>query len=833
LTGFEIANKSTGKTYMKIISIMGLLFTLVLGSGNDVACGAETNEVPHVGPLREFDRFTFEGNTTFSASSLWCALNSTFDFPELSHPLAARDVFLAAIESQLRLGYEHCGFPDAKIIARYDPKTDRVVVQIKEGSRHLCGPVEVTGARKISTQPIVTALTTTNADTKVLQQTFQFLDNSPANRMAAADAIDSNGQNYLWIAGQPAHLDDISLELLSSKITNTLEKLGFFLSQFSLNVVSNADDRTAILQIKILDEGPPASIGRIDVVGNQRNSRKVLLGYLGLKPGMKFNSDLVATIQDRLYHSARFLTNSVSANTPDSSGHLILTVEVIENDQCPPLNGEFNPMEKTMLKARDWFARVRETRDEAVLSVSGYSDGASTFQCILSPRQGLLMLENDVVSGTNQLCHAMIMSASQIALYTPERQQKFVAHFSTSQFKSFINLETCAPEPNGNCANLTFGAGISSLDDATNAPPYTLSMSLAPAAFVRLAHSTNSTCWFIGTQLICSNSDSVLKLDARTGRLIELTAKSELTNHTLVSLRFEPNAFASALTRIESEGTGFVNVYRTNAPLASAVAFFGSELVQEKFVDSYLKTKLPAATCAQLPALLHQLETGELFAPLQSFYNLQNVPDDPAGKFEIPEESHPSPGGTFGSEIATCAQLILVGGDEILPVRTWPWTLAREFAFLVRGQQDYLLLDLHDIYDSKETGPIGCLVTAQLLESQNSPLAKAMAVRGLERLSADDFRRDYRLFLDENKLCGRLATVLIVTVCNWDEQELNALMEPMPPPISDFIRDCVARLHVAKKDQPFVETIAPALDAFWEKGLKRNTTDSLTKIANE
>ena len=743
---------------MKIISIISLLLTLALGAQSDIACGAETNDIPLVGSLREFDRFTFEGNNTFSARNLWCALNSTYDFPELSHPLASRDAFLTAIETTLHLGYEHCGFPDARITARYDPKTDRVVVQIKEGSRYLCGRVKVIGARKISIQPIVTALTTTNADTAVLQQTFQFLDNSPANRVGATEANDSNGQNYLWIAGQPAHFDDISLKLLSGKVTNTLGKLGFFLSRFSLNIVSNADARTAILQIKILDEGPPATVGRIDVVGNQRNSRKILLDYLGLKPGMAFNSDLVAAIQDRLYHSARFLTNSVSASVPDSSGHLILTLEVVENDQCAPLNGEFKPMEKTMLKARDWLAKVRETRDEAVLSVSGYADGASTFQCILSPRDGLLMLENEVVSGTNRLCHAMILSASQIALYAPERQQKFVAHFSTAQFKSFINVETCAPEPNGNCANLTFGAGISSLDDTTNAPPYTLSMSLAPAAFVRLAHSTNSTCWFDGSHLICSNSDSVLKLDARTGRLIELAVKSDLTNHTLVSLRFEPNAFVPALARIESEGSEYVNVYRTNAPLASAVAFFGSELVQEKFVNSYLKTKLPNATCAQLPSLLRQLETGEFFAPLQSFSDLHKTPDDPAGKFEIPEESHPSPDGTIASEIATCAQVILVGGDEMLPVRTWPWTLAREFAFLEHGQQDYLLLDLHDIYDSMETGPLGCLVTAQLLKSQNSPLAKAMALRGLERLSTGDFRRDYpRMTTPQNATAPILA----------------------------------------------------------------------------
>jgi len=231
-------------------------------------------------------------------------------------------------------------------------------VQIVEGPRYLCGPVEVIGALKILPQPVITALTTTNTDSEALQQSFQFLDNAPANRAEATDANGSNGQNFLWVAGQPAHIDDISLKLLSSKVTNTLCKQGFYLSRFSVNVVSNAVDRTATLQIKILDEGPRATVGIIEVIGNQRNSRKVLLDYLGLKPGMVFSSDLAAAIQDRLYHSARFLTNSVLSGAPDSSGRLILTLEVVENDLCAPLNSELKPMEKTMLKARDWLAKV-------------------------------------------------------------------------------------------------------------------------------------------------------------------------------------------------------------------------------------------------------------------------------------------------------------------------------------------------------------------------------------------------------------------------------------------------------------------------------------------
>lgn len=810
-----------------------LLLLLVLGAEHDPALGAETNNTSRVGRLREFDRFNFEGATTFSTTNLWHSLNSTFDYPELSHPLAPRDDFLAAISRQLQLGYQHCGFPDAGITTRYDASADRVIVQIKEGPRYQCGPVEVIGARKIPTQPIVTALTENVADTQVLLRPFQFLDNAPANRTPAGVPDDSYAQNSIWVAGQPAPFDDISLRLLSGLITNALGQNGFFSSQFSLNIVRNPAAQTASLQVKILNEGPPATIHRIKVVGNRRNSRKHLLNYLGLKPGMGYNNALAAAIADRLYHSARFLTSSVLAGTPDASGRLTLTIDVVENDQCPPLNGRFTPQEQTMLKARNWLAQVGETQEEAVLSVSGYPDATSTIQCILAPRQGLLLLESAMVSDTNQLRRAVVASASHLGLYVPERREKFVANFSSSQIKSFFSMVTKAPDEDGNSGNMSFGAGISSLNDETNAPPFALSVRLDPAAFVRLAHGNNAACWLDGDQLIRSNADSVLKLETRTGRFIEWVGRSEAPDHVVTMLRFEQDAYAAARARIEREGGGFLNVYSTNDPLGSAVAIFGSELVQIKFVDSYLRTQLPDAVCAQLPALLRQLGAGDAFAKLKSIYDRRTTLDGPFHKFEIPEAPPLVSGQSTSELLMTGGHWLLAYGDDLLPVGSWPWTLARDMALLMRGQTDYLALDTQAIYDSSATGPLGYLVTTQLLKEQNAPGTKAMAARGLERLSVEDFRRDCQVFLDENKLCGRLAVGLAGTLRNLESPELDALLAPMPPVWADFIRDCARRLHAAKKDHPLFDTIAPALDVLWEKNLQRKTADSLRELADK
>lgn len=802
---------------------------MTLGVASRPARGAETIDPPRVGSLREFDRFTFEGATNFSGENLWLGLNSTYSFPAQSHPLAPRDAFLTAIGRQLHLGYIHCGFPDARITASFDDQADRVIVQIQEGIRYRCGQVEVIGARNIPTQPIVAALTVTNAVTDSSPQSFRFLDNAPANRIGD---VETNG-SMIWVKGQPAHFDGLGLQYMSGKVTNTLAQHGFFLSRFTLNIVTNAAARTATLQVKILDEGPPATLDRIEVVGNRKNSREALLNYLGLKPGMTFTSELVAAVNDRLYHSARFLTNSVVVGPPDASGRVKLAVAVVENDQGPPLTGKFDPMQQVMLKTRDWLAKLDDSGEEAVLSLSGGSNGASSVQCILAPHQGLLVLENEPVSATNRLRHALIMSSRQFALYAPGRQQKCVSHFSTRQFKSSITIETHAPDANGNCGDFTVGAGLNSDDDLPNPPPYALSLSLAPAAFVRLAHGTNSANWFTRDQLVLSNADTVLKLDARTGRFIDLTSIGQEPHPFRMNLHFEPDAFESALARIEQQGAGFTNVYRTNAPLGSAIAFFGGELVQLPWVDAWLRTRLPAATCEQIPTLLQHLGTQDFLAPFEDLMNLRKNTNDPAGVFEIPERPQPVSGDPLVTAMMAAARYVLEGGDLIFQPRSWPWTVSRDLALLFRAQETYALPDMRAISDSSETGPIGCLVAAQFLKTKDPQALKVTVARGLERLSTEGFRTDCRVLLDEHYFAGQFAARLAATLGVLDEPELDAFVQPMTAAQARFIRNCAQRVRAAQTGQPLFETLAPALDEYWESELKQNVANQLRQLANE
>src|SRR5439155_22152601 len=136
----------------------------------------------------------------------------------------------------------------------------------------------------------------------------------------------------------------------------------------------------------------------------------------------------------------------------------------------------------------------------------------------------------------------------------PERQHKLVVASPKVQLKTFVNVETKTPETNGNSFSLTIGSAFRSLnaEETLSAPPYCFVLNLAPVAFVGLASGQDSACWFDGDLLIRSNATLLLKLNARTGQLLELSGKGEEKGSaTRFQARFERGAFERAAKRIE------------------------------------------------------------------------------------------------------------------------------------------------------------------------------------------------------------------------------------------------------------------------------------------
>ena len=141
---------------------------------------------PRVGEFYDVQRFVFEGAKTFPPEALREALQGTRDFFEVSHPLAPQDAYLEAIQRKLLLGYQHHGFPEARIEARADAKAGRIVVKVEEGPRYVCGGIKVSGAQKVPAAAIIERLTSSHASTQAVQRRFRVPGQGPRHQPADA-----------------------------------------------------------------------------------------------------------------------------------------------------------------------------------------------------------------------------------------------------------------------------------------------------------------------------------------------------------------------------------------------------------------------------------------------------------------------------------------------------------------------------------------------------------------------------------------------------------------------------------------------------------------------
>ncbi len=139
---------------------------------------------PRVGDLYDLERIQFEGAKTFTPRALRDGLKMTRDFYEISHPLAPQEPYVEAIQRRLLLGYQHHGFPEARIEARADARGGRVVVAVEEGPRYVCGGIKVSGAREVPATVIIERLTSSPAPGPAARRSFRLPGQGPSHQHA-------------------------------------------------------------------------------------------------------------------------------------------------------------------------------------------------------------------------------------------------------------------------------------------------------------------------------------------------------------------------------------------------------------------------------------------------------------------------------------------------------------------------------------------------------------------------------------------------------------------------------------------------------------------------
>ena len=782
---------------------------------------------PRVGDFYDLQRFVFEGAKTFTPDALREGLKETSDFFELSHPLAPLEPYVEAMQRRLLQGYQHHGFADARIEAWHDAKAGRIVVKVEEGPRYRCGAVKVSGAQKVPAATIIERLTASRAKGRKARRAYDFKDRAPAtSTLTQALARGAESSETPWVKGEPAPCSNPDLRDLKEEVSDLLHERGFLFAKVNVLVVPDKAAGTAELQVDVVEEGRHAVIGRIDVLGNKTNTAEAVLRYLDVKPGMEFSSQVAAAIEDRLWRAARFLSYKVSVGSPDTEGRIPLQIELAEYDQAPPLSKPFSETEQTMLKLREWLSKLDATGEDLVVKLSGLPAPAPEGELVLSPHSGVAFLVSDATRKAEPRDeYAVVLRAGEAGLYSPAGGRKLRLACPKVRLNAFLTVEAKAVATNESPFNLTVGAGFSSLKKSEpDASSYQFELTLPPVACAGLAHRWQGASWFDGDVLVRSNATMSLKVNASTGRILQLRMASE-TGDGEAQLRCEQGAFEHAVQRVQTATSDLPDVADTNAPLSSALAFLAREVCSSKYLRAFSGTNVLSKATAPMLAWPRQFKLEDILAPLNQLVGNGKSPGGQAEEFSVPKE-YGWREATFSDVIAMITGWVLGHSDALLEPRSWPWTLLREAGLTLQGKGKYTDQVVTEIYESNQSGPLAYLAAAQLLATMQPPQARKFAARGLERLSAADFRRDWSMLLAGNSLLSQCCQRLAAALGELDEEHITELVKAQSPALGECLRECARRLR-ANKDQPLTEALGPALDAYWERELKDQVAAAL------
>jgi hypothetical protein len=268
------------------------------------------------------------------------------------------------------------------------------------------------------------------------------------------------------------------------------------------------------------------------------------------------------------------------------------------------------------------------------------------------------------------------------------------------------------------------------------------------------------------------------------------------------------------LTNTYSQGNGFSSFL---ALATGEVAHF------------YLLEGTPATNADQrrlASAAVRKLVSPEVLAPVDWLFL---APD--TNTFSIPMD---------GLELAMARNSIasLFSGlafdwsDKMFPKHSWPWTAARESAFVMMNQGRYTDVELERLYRSEETGPIGFLAIAHLLRAADSPTAKDFALQGLTRLGAEHFLADCNLFLRGDSGLARSFARLVEVLRTLPDNELAALAAVLPESEADLLRESATALRTKPEATPG-SALSPAIAKYWQQTLRTKVQMALYQLTTQ
>ncbi|MDY0166743.1 MAG: hypothetical protein RBS80_09385 [Thermoguttaceae bacterium] len=846
----------------KLSATICLALTVAFGV---VGLPAADHEPRLVGDWSDPNRLEIRGSQVFSAVAIRSAVLLDDDVTLDAHPAANLAAYVGRIRQRVLAGYRRAGFPEASVDVFPEEETRRLVVHVAEGPRFTAGEVEVVGTATIPADALVARLSEPYPPTRALSESISVDDGASRVVWVNSEGLTVELWPPVWPLGQPAPFPvqpmryvDAPPSALQRAIASALADLGYPFAGFEHEILLDPEHRLARLQIRLLDEGPSPILQHIEITGNQRNSREEIVQYLGLQPGTPIDQGALASLHRALWRSGRFLSWDIKparlspgcddARAASKEG-LALHIEVCENPHGPRLSEELTAEARILLKARDWLADPKGWGGDLV--IEGAWPKAAGAGVVVSPGRGWILWVRDPTEEDLYwpFHHAVTATTDAVLLHS-------LAHGT--------RLDLCG-DPGTVTGRFAFVLEPSSEDkgfrvrlgllydwkDAEEEPRVLLDLKLAPAAFLALAHDPDVRCEIHDDVLSVSAGEGRhFQADAATGRVIEVLSRPDPLNGSDAPARTadapggaaeapdDPTESAPAPPEDSDAAaeTASVRLYfepgaferREAEVLAAAVhgpepgAAHPARSVALFLLTEWLGpgTNPPSDDTRLARQAIEAMVARGVFDPLEEALLKAWAPGDAGDSFRIPVEIQEDMWGPYIRPRA--ARLV----DGLFPRRSWPWTAIRSMVLRCAGETQWAWADVNCLYHSAETGPLCCLVAANLLRHSTPAAARAFSDLGLERLSLQRFRDDCRPLLDDRGAIGRCLAGAAESVRTMDETEIEALAAALPAPYGEYLAEA-RRVLRRDPDRQTKDALGEVLDRLWEVGLKNQLQAAL------
>ncbi len=761
--------------------------------------------------------FVFEGATTFTPDALRVGLSNDFDFILAAHPKASFEPFLTTISQRVTAGYRQGGFARAKVETKY--VNGKVVVTVHEGPRFSSGKVTVDAPLDIDAAALQEWMLKPMADLAVRA------DAAPPKPALPPGAAPPAQELTKWVPGDKTAFTPGYVHGLTETLRQGLAQQGRFFPKFRIEITPR-DDGTATLNVMVDAVGPKGTLGQIDIVGLNRNSRQELMDYLQLKEGMEFDATLRQRLTQQLDQSARFLHHDLQVLPPKEGQPVTLKITVRETKAGARLSEPLSRVEQACRKLCDWLNTWDQGTDD--LMISGFdvlmpqtAEVTTVFgEVVLAPRRGVYLNVRVNDGADKPLLHQeLVLQPERIRANSLLRKECWEARAAAgtslmptgSRLLGAINF-TGLPDPKSeNSLNMMFGFGVTNKKAVGPTLPIGVSVKVISAAAMVFAHEPTAKYSFDNDILTITSENQTVRIDEKTGRLIELSG-SEAGS---ANVKIGPGLFDERVQALETQRKGFKNLHDPQNPIASLVEFVATDAV------GLLHASHPdGATASRLAVKL-------LRQPLRQVDALvvQQAAPGQGEAFYIPPER---PGAAWTEMLARYG---MYAAGRVLPKENWPWIVSREFLFIFAGQGRFAAKEITGVYESHYTGPVGCLYAGSLLQFvAGRDVAKNFANRGLKKLDEKAFRRDCEELLRDETLLSRCATDLAAGLVQCTPEELNLLARLLAPAESaNDVGQILQSFHTNQVDEPRVVLIQ-VLTELWPVLFRERVRRSLEAL---